>query len=135
VQHSKVSCVGNAGNMVGIGFSGEVYRGKLEDGRLVAIKRQSNSTRQEYLRALEIHSRLSHANIVSLIGYCVENTKLILVYDFIQKRTLRDHLHGRRTRHRNPYLVGESSKSLSSCYHRLSACFYQTNDIWIASDT
>ncbi len=86
----------------------KVYRGELQDGRLVAIKRQRNSESQDNLQALEIHSRLSHANIVSLIGYCVENTQLILVYDFRQKRTLWDHLHGRRTRHRNPYLVGES---------------------------
>jgi len=135
VQHSNVSCVGNAGNLVGRGAFSKVYRGELEDGRLVAIKCESYSESQENLRVLEIHSCLSHANIVSLIGYCVENTQLILVYDFIQKRTLWDHLHGRRTRHRNPYLVGESSKSLSSCYHGLSACFYQTNDMWIASDT
>jgi len=92
--------------MVGSGGCSKVYRGKLEDGRLVAIKRPIedgrlvaikrpiNSGRQEYLRALEIHSRLSHANIVSLIGYCVENTRLILVYDFFHQKTLWVHLHG-----------------------------------------
>jgi len=101
----------SAGNLVGAGGINEVYRGKLEDGRLVAIKCPRNSESQENFRGLEINSCLSHANIVSLIGYCVENTRLILVYDFIQQRTLRDHLHGTRTRHRNPYPVGESSKS------------------------
>jgi hypothetical protein len=60
---------------------------------------------------LEINSCLSHANIVSLIGYCVENTQLILVYDSLHQQTLSDHLHGTRTRHRNPFLVGESSRS------------------------
>jgi len=120
---------------VGIRSFDEVYRGELQDGRLVAIKCPRKSEGEAIFPGLEIHSHLSHANIVSLIGYCVENTQLFLVYDFIQKRTLHDHLHGRRTRHRNPYLVGESSKSLSSCYHGLSVCFYQTNDIWIASDT
>jgi len=83
----------SAGNLVGAGGINEVYRGKLEDGRLVAIKCPRNSESQENFRGLEINSCLSHANIVSLIGYCVENTRLILVYDFIQQRTLRDHLH------------------------------------------
>jgi serine/threonine protein kinase len=91
----------------------QVYRGELEDGRLLAIKCLQNSENQEFLltRGLEINSCLSHANIVSLIGYCVENTQLILVYDFLRQQTLRDLLHGTRTRHRNPLLVGESSKS------------------------
>jgi hypothetical protein len=87
-----------------------VYRGELQYGRRLAFAcpRLSES---KFLPTLEINTCLSHANIVSLIGYCVENTQLILVYDFIQQQTLWDHLHGTRTRHRNPYLVGESSKS------------------------
>ncbi len=90
---------------------GKVYRGKLQDGRLVAINCPRTSESQENLLRLEINSCLSHANIVSLIGYCVENTRLILVYDFIQQGTLEYHLHGTRTRHRNSFLVGESSRS------------------------
>ncbi len=91
----------------------EVYRGELEDGRLLAIQCPKDSESQEFLLTggLVINSHLSHANIVSLIGYCVENTRLILVYDFTQQQTLQDHLHGTRIRQRNPFLVGESSKS------------------------
>ncbi len=87
--------------------------GELQDGRLVAIECPKNSESQEFLLTggLEINSCLSYANIVSLIGYSVENTQLILVYDFLHQQTLRDLLHGTRTRHRNPLLVGESSKS------------------------
>jgi hypothetical protein len=96
---------------VGLGALTEVYRGRLEDGRLVAIKCPWNSKSQEILQDLEINSCLSHANIVSLIGYCVENTRLILVYDFIQQGTLEYHLHGTRTTHRNSFVVGESSRS------------------------
>ncbi|CAK9193414.1 unnamed protein product, partial [Sphagnum troendelagicum] len=81
-------------NLVGRGGFSGLYRGKLEDGRLVAIKCQSNSESQENFWGLEIHSCLSHANIVSLIGYCVENTQFILVYDFLHQQTLQHHLHG-----------------------------------------
>jgi len=96
---------------VGIRSFDQVYRGELQDGRLVAIKCPRNSESQENFRGLEINSCLSHANILSLIGYCVENTRLILVYDFLHQQTLWDHLHGTRTRHRNPSLVEESSRS------------------------
>jgi hypothetical protein len=90
-----------------------VPRDALEDGRLLAIVGPKHSYNHQLLLpgGLEINSFLSHANIVSLIGYCVEIELLILVYDFIHQRTLEDHLHGTRTRHRNPFLVGESSKS------------------------
>ncbi len=96
---------------MGEGFLNKIYRGELQDGRLVAIKCPKNSESQENFRRLEISSCLSHVNIVALIGYCVDNTRLILVSDFMQQRTLQHHLHGTRTRHRNPLLVGESSKS------------------------
>jgi hypothetical protein len=108
-----VFCVGNAGNLLWTrGFSA-VYKGRLQDGRLLAIECPIDSERQEFLftGGLEINSCLSHANIVSLIGYCVENTQLILVYNFLHQRTLQDHLYGTRTRQRNPFLIGESSKS------------------------
>jgi hypothetical protein len=84
-----------------------VYRGELQDGRLVAIECPEKSQNQEFLLTggLEINSCLSHANIDSLIGYCVENTQWILVYDFIHKRTLEDHLHGTRTRQRILFLL------------------------------
>ncbi len=95
---------------MGKGVFNQVYRGELQDGRLVTIKFPRNSESQQNFRGLEINSCLSHANIVSLIGYCVENTRLILVYDFFHQKTLWDHLHGTRTRHRNPSLVEESSK-------------------------
>jgi hypothetical protein len=79
---------------VGEGSLNKIYRGELQDGRLVAIKCPTNSESQANFQALEISSCLSQVNIVALIGYCVDNTRLILVYDFIQQRTLRDHLHG-----------------------------------------
>jgi hypothetical protein len=108
-----VFCVGNAGNLVHEQPHSTVYRGELEDGRLLAIE-VPNDVEDERLPVtvcLEINSCLSHANIVSLIGYCVENTQLILVYDFIHQRTLWDHLYGTRTRHRNPSVVEEPSRS------------------------
>jgi hypothetical protein len=48
----------------------KVYRGELEDGRLLAIECPENSRNQEFLLTggLEINSCLSHANIVHLLA-------------------------------------------------------------------
>jgi serine/threonine protein kinase len=84
-------------NVVGRGGGSEVYRGELQDGRLVAIKCLTQSGRQaeeELLTDIEINTCLSHSNIVSLIGYCIDAAHLILVYDFLPQGTLDEHLHG-----------------------------------------
>jgi hypothetical protein len=74
--------VGNAANLMRRVDWSVVYRGELQDGRLVAIKclkQEVWPAEEELLTEIEISTCLSHANIVSLIGYCVEPTHLILV--------------------------------------------------------
>ncbi|CAL5402352.1 unnamed protein product [Camellia sinensis] len=39
--------------------------------------------------------RLSHPNLVKLLGYCWEDKELLLVYEFMQKGSLENHLFGR----------------------------------------
>ncbi len=111
--------VENAGNWVRRVDWGELYRGELQDGRPVAIKclNQEEPAKEKFFKTeIEINTCLSHANIVSLIGYCVGKAHLILVYDFLPQGTLEDHLHGTRTTHKNPsHLVEQSSKSLANC--------------------
>ena len=38
--------------------------------------------------------RLSHPNLVKLLGYCLEETELLLIYEFMQKGSLENHLFG-----------------------------------------
>lgn len=40
-------------------------------------------------------SRIHHKNLVTLVGYCHENDKMILVYKYMSHGTLNDHLHGK----------------------------------------
>ncbi len=94
------SSVGNAANWVRRVDWGEFYRGELQDGRPVAIMclNQEEPTKEKRFKTeIEINTCLSHANIVSLIGYCVGKAHLILVYDFLPQGTLDDHLNGTRT--------------------------------------
>ncbi|XP_047326991.1 putative serine/threonine-protein kinase-like protein CCR3 [Impatiens glandulifera] len=89
-------------NRIGAGSFGVVYRGKLWDGREVAIKRGGETEEkakkfQEKESAFESElaflSRLHHKHLVGLVGYCDERDEMLLVYDYMKNRALYDHLH------------------------------------------
>ncbi|XP_022726347.1 receptor-like protein kinase FERONIA [Durio zibethinus] len=84
--------------VLGCGGFGKVYEGLLEDGfTKVAVKRknpESHQGIQEFKTEIELLSTFRHMNIVSLLGYCQEDSELILIYDYMAHGTLRDHLYG-----------------------------------------
>lgn len=82
---------------VGQGGYGRVYRGVLSDGQVVAIKRAKEGSRQgeeEFYTEIELLSRVHHRNLVSLVGYCVDQDEQMLVYEYMPNGTLKDHLSG-----------------------------------------
>ncbi|PNX74976.1 receptor-like protein kinase FERONIA-like protein [Trifolium pratense] len=83
--------------IIGVGGFGNVYKGYIDEVTPVAIKRLKSGSRQgvkEFLNEIELLSQLRHIHLVSLIGYCNEDTEMILVYDFMQRGTLRENLYG-----------------------------------------
>ncbi|KAJ7971458.1 Kinase family protein [Quillaja saponaria] len=84
--------------VLGSGGFGEVYKGELKEGSIVAVKRAKvgdiKST-QQVLNEVEILSQVNHKNLVRLLGCCVEAELPLMIYEYISNGTLHDHLHGK----------------------------------------
>ncbi|KAG6675276.1 hypothetical protein I3842_15G093900 [Carya illinoinensis] len=84
-------------NVIGSGAYGKVYRGLLSNGQVVAIKRAQQGSMQsllEFKTEIELLSRVHHKNLVGLVGFCFEQGKQILIYEFMPNGTIRDSLSG-----------------------------------------
>ncbi|MED6206009.1 Serine threonine-protein kinase-like protein [Stylosanthes scabra] len=83
-------------NIVGKGSFSCVFKGVLKDGTVVAVKRaiRSQKSSNELHTELDLLSRLNHAHLLSLLGYCEEGGEIILVYEFMAHGSLHQHLHG-----------------------------------------
>ncbi|EEF42091.1 protein kinase STUNTED [Ricinus communis] len=84
--------------LVGKGGSSQVYKGCLPDGKELAVKilKPSEDVLKEFVLEIEIITTLNHKNIISLLGFCFEYNKLLLVYDFLSRGSLEENLHGNR---------------------------------------
>ncbi|KAH7290018.1 hypothetical protein KP509_30G028700 [Ceratopteris richardii] len=83
--------------LIGEGASARVYKGTLKSGKVMAIKNIDTSAHmvpdKEFFDVLMGISRLRHANVVELVGYCTENGHRMLVYEYIDNGTLHEALH------------------------------------------
>ncbi|XP_058004917.1 cysteine-rich receptor-like protein kinase 6 isoform X5 [Hevea brasiliensis] len=90
-------------NRVGMGSSGEIYKGTLPNGKVVAIKklrRHFDMDREEiaqlqFENEVKSFSRIRHRNIVKLVGYCGDKADRLLVYEFVSNNSLEVNLHGK----------------------------------------
>ncbi|KAL0381164.1 UNVERIFIED_CONTAM: putative receptor-like protein kinase [Sesamum angustifolium] len=89
-------------NIIGEGGYGIVYRGQLINGATVAVKRLLNNLGQaekEFRVEVEAIGHVRHKNLVRLLGYCIEGTHRLLVYEYVNNGNLEQWLHGAMSHH------------------------------------
>ncbi|CAF1953017.1 hypothetical protein Bca4012_075900 [Brassica carinata] len=90
-------------NVLGEGGFGKVFKGWLEEkgpgshstGTVIAVKKLNSESFQgfeEWQCEVNFLGRVSHPNLVKLLGYCLEGDELLLVYEYMQKGSLENHL-------------------------------------------
>ncbi|CAM8930930.1 unnamed protein product [Rhodiola kirilowii] len=85
-------------NIIGKGAFGKVYKGRLADGSLVAIKRlkeeRTEGGQLQFQTEVELISLAVHRNLIELTGFCMTTTERLLVYPFMVNGSLASQLRG-----------------------------------------
>ncbi|OVA13029.1 Protein kinase domain [Macleaya cordata] len=89
----------NPANQLGCGGFGPVYKGKLDDGRMVAVKKLSLGKSQqgeaEFLAEVRLITSIQHKNLVRLLGCCSDGSQRLLVYEYMENRSLDGIIYGK----------------------------------------
>ncbi|KEH43965.1 receptor-like kinase [Medicago truncatula] len=78
-------------NKLGQGGFGVVYRGKLPDGQMIAVKRLLKDSSQgdvEFKNEVLLVAKLQHRNLVRLLGFSLEGSERLLIYEFVTNKSL-----------------------------------------------
>ncbi|KAJ9566210.1 hypothetical protein OSB04_002176 [Centaurea solstitialis] len=78
-------------NKLGKGGFGLVYKGKLRNGQEIAVKRLSRDSGQgrvEFKNEVLLLAKLQHRNLVRLLGFSIEGSERLLVYEFVRNASL-----------------------------------------------
>uniref|UniRef100_A0A251TBG1 non-specific serine/threonine protein kinase n=1 Tax=Helianthus annuus TaxID=4232 RepID=A0A251TBG1_HELAN len=84
-------------NKLGEGGFGPVYKGTLDDERVIAVKQLSVASHQgkaQFIAEIATISAVQHRNLVKLYGCCIEGDKRLLVYEYLENKSLDQALFG-----------------------------------------
>uniref|UniRef100_M8C758 non-specific serine/threonine protein kinase n=1 Tax=Aegilops tauschii TaxID=37682 RepID=M8C758_AEGTA len=86
-------------NMIGKGGFGNVYRGKLPDGTIVAVKRLKDGNAAggelQFQTEVEMISLAVHRNLLRLCGFCMTATERLLIYPYMSNGSVASRLKGK----------------------------------------
>nr|GME00959.1 G-type lectin S-receptor-like serine/threonine-protein kinase At4g27290 [Ipomoea batatas] len=84
-------------NKIGEGGYGPVYKGILDDGKEIAVKRLSKTSKQglgEFKNEVNSIARLQHRNLVKLLGWCIQGEEKMLIYEYMSNKSLDSYVFG-----------------------------------------
>jgi somatic embryogenesis receptor kinase 1 len=88
----------NNKNVLGRGGFGKVYKGRLTDGSLVAVKRlkeeRTPGGELQFQTEVELISMAVHKNLLRLRGFCMTPTERLLVYPYMANGSVASRLRG-----------------------------------------
>ncbi|KAK9267643.1 hypothetical protein L1049_010074 [Liquidambar formosana] len=77
-------------------------RGTLPDGRIVAVKQLSVASHQgksQFIAEIATISAVQHRNLVKLYGCCIEGDRQLLVYEYLENKSLDQAVFGKNDLH------------------------------------
>jgi hypothetical protein len=88
-------------NIILCGRTGILYKAKLPDGSLLAVKRlrPCSQSAKDFKCEMKALAHLRHRNLVPLLGYCIVDEERLLVYKYMARGTLLNCLHGLHGEH------------------------------------
>ncbi|WOL04182.1 hypothetical protein Cni_G12903 [Canna indica] len=93
-------------NILGRGGFGVVYRGDY-NGMMIAVKKNEydimgKKGQEEFKAEIDVLRKVKHKNLVALIGYCDDGHERLLVYEYMPRGTLGEHLFEWQSRNEPP---------------------------------
>ncbi|CAN4084426.1 unnamed protein product [Withania somnifera] len=88
-------------NKLGEGGYGPVYKGKLRNGKEIAVKRLSETSSQgleEFENEVILTAKLQHINLVKVVGFCIENEEKMLIYEYMPNKSLDYYIYNQERR-------------------------------------
>ncbi|KAM0037905.1 putative protein kinase RLK-Pelle-LRR-IX family [Helianthus debilis subsp. tardiflorus] len=101
--------IGSSESPLGHGGFGVVYKGQLDNGTKIAVKRMKfgvvcNKALDEFESEISVLTKVRHIHLVLLLGYSTQGLKRILVYEYIPQGELSRHLFHWKTSNWNHFL-------------------------------